>query len=79
MNFYKRKKYFEDNYKKICRLCTKNIKSIDYKDIDTLKRYVTERGKIFPRRFTKFCAQHQRKIAAAIKKARSIALLPFSS
>lgn len=73
-----RRRYLRDDYKKICRLCTRNVKSIDYKNIDTLKRCITEKGKIAPRRMTKFCAQHQRKVAAAIKKARNIALLPFS-
>lgn len=78
MAFQYKKRYLEDDYKRICKLCTKNVKSIDYKDIDTLRRYITERGKIAPRRMTKFCAQHQRKVAAAIKRARNIALLPFA-
>ncbi|MDI6785895.1 MAG: 30S ribosomal protein S18 [bacterium] len=78
MAFFGRKRYSKDEYKIICRLCKRNIKSIDYKDTDTLKRFTTERGKIAPRKFTKLCAQHQRRIATAIKKSRSIALLPFS-
>lgn len=63
--------------KKVCRFCTdKNLK-IDYKDIDTLRRFVTEGGKIIPRRITGNCSKHQRKIAEQIKIARAIALLPY--
>jgi small subunit ribosomal protein S18 len=64
--------------KKICRFCTQKLK-IDYKDADTLRRFITERGKIHPRRITGTCAKHQRALAAAIKQARMIALLPFVS
>jgi small subunit ribosomal protein S18 len=62
--------------KKICRFCVQKLK-IDYKDADTLRRFITERGKILPRRSTGTCAKHQRALAAAIKQARIIALLPF--
>lgn len=62
--------------KKPCRFCNQKLK-IDYKDIDVLRRFITERGKILPRRITGTCAKHQRAIALAIKQARSIALLPF--
>ena len=62
--------------KKVCKFCTQKLK-IDYKDADTLRRFITERGKILPRRITGTCAKHQRALAAAIKQARSIALLPF--
>ena len=63
--------------KKICRFCNdKNLK-IDYKDIDTLRKFVTEGGKIVPSRITGNCAKHQRKIAEQIKIARAIALLPY--
>jgi small subunit ribosomal protein S18 len=62
--------------KKICRFCTQKLK-IDYKDADTLRRFITERGKILPRRITGTCAKHQRALALAIKQARMIALLPF--
>jgi small subunit ribosomal protein S18 len=62
--------------KKVCKFCTQKLR-IDYKDTDTLRRYITERGKILPRRITGACAKHQRAVAAAIKRARIIALLPF--
>jgi small subunit ribosomal protein S18 len=62
--------------KKVCRFCTQKLK-IDYKDADSLRRFITERGKILPRRITGTCAKHQRALAAAIKRARIIALLPF--
>jgi small subunit ribosomal protein S18 len=63
--------------KKVCRFCTQKQLKIDYKDPDTLRRFITERGKILPRRITGTCAKHQREIAEAIKRARIIALLPF--
>jgi small subunit ribosomal protein S18 len=62
--------------KKVCKFCVQKLK-IDYKDADTLRRFITERGKILPRRITGTCAKHQRALAAAIKQARIIALLPF--
>jgi small subunit ribosomal protein S18 len=64
------------NKKKVCRFCTQKLK-IDYKDSDMLRRFVTERGKILPRRITGTCAKHQRELAEAIKRARILALLPF--
>ncbi|QQO08076.1 30S ribosomal protein S18 [Breznakiella homolactica] len=69
----KGKVYFK---KKVCKFCTQKLK-IDYKDADVLRRFITERGKILPRRITGTCAKHQRSLALAIKRARSIALLPF--
>ena len=69
----KGKTYFR---KKVCRFCANKTK-IDYKDADNLRRYMTERGKILPRRITGTCAKHQREVAKAIKRARSIGLLPF--
>ncbi len=66
--FYKKRK-------KICYMCAG--KEINYKDVDTLKKYTNERGKILPRRVTGACAKHQRYIAGEIKKARIIGLLPF--
>ena len=69
----KGKTYFR---KKVCRFCA-NKSKIDYKDADVLRRYMTERGKILPRRITGTCAKHQREVAKAIKRARSISLLPF--
>jgi small subunit ribosomal protein S18 len=62
--------------KKICKFCVQKLK-IDYKDADVLRRFITERGKILPRRITGTCAKHQRSLAAAIKQARMAALLPF--
>jgi len=62
--------------KKVCKFCVQKLK-IDYKDADTLRRFITERGKILPRRITGTCAKHQRALAAAIKQARIIALLPY--
>jgi small subunit ribosomal protein S18 len=62
--------------KKVCKFCTQKLK-IDYKDADVLRRFITDRGKIVPRRMTGTCAKHQRALAAAIKRARLIALLPF--
>lgn len=63
--------------RKICQGCVDHIESVDYKDIVMLRRFISERGKILPRRVTGICAKHQRKINLAIKRARAIALLPF--
>ena len=60
-----------------CRFCVKKDLIIDYKDVAILRNYISDRGKIKPRRFTGNCARHQREIARAIKRARNIALLPF--
>jgi small subunit ribosomal protein S18 len=62
--------------KKVCKFCAQKLK-IDYKDADVLRRFITERGKILPRRITGTCAKHQRFLARSIKRARIIALLPF--
>jgi small subunit ribosomal protein S18 len=63
--------------KKVCQFCAdKNLK-INYKDVDTLQKYVTDRGKILPKRVTCTCALHQREIARAIKRARIVALMPY--
>jgi small subunit ribosomal protein S18 len=69
-----RRGYFR---RKVCRLCVNKINSIDYKDVDQLRRFVTDRGKIMPRRMTGTCAKHQRIVSAAVKRARMVALLPF--
>lgn len=63
--------------KKVCAFCQEKIEAIDYKDINRLKKYVSEGGKILPRRMTGTCAAHQRLLATAIKRARIAALLPF--
>jgi small subunit ribosomal protein S18 len=63
--------------RKFCRFCADKVEFIDYKDVRTLRGFVTERGKILPRRMTGNCAGHQRELNTAIKRARSIALLSF--
>ena len=63
--------------KKVCAFCQAKAESIDSKDINTLKKYITEGGKILPRRMTGTCAKHQRLLASAIKRARIVDLLPF--
>lgn len=63
--------------KKVCRFCADKNLVIDYKDAKTLERYITDRGKILPRRVTGTCSKHQRFIARAIKRARIIAIVPF--
>lgn len=63
--------------KKVCPFCTDKTNLIDYKDGNKLKRYITENGKILPRRQTGVCARHQRELANAIKRARIMAILPF--
>jgi len=65
--------------RKVCGFCVDKLDQIDYKDIKRLSRYVSERGKILPRRITGTCAKHQRKLTTAIKRARHIALLPYSA
>ena len=67
----------EDLRKKVCMFCVDKVEHIDYKDTAKLRRYVTERGKIVPRRISGNCAKHQRQLTTAIKRARIIALLPF--
>jgi len=63
---------------RVCQFCTDRSARIDYKQTDTLRRYITESGKIRPRRQTGACAKHQRELARAIKRARHLALLPFT-
>ena len=65
--------------KKVCGFCVDKVECIDYKDIARLRRYISERAKILPRRVTGTCAHHQRELTVAIKRARHLALLPFSS
>ncbi|HZU08404.1 MAG TPA: 30S ribosomal protein S18 [Pseudacidobacterium sp.] len=64
--------------KKVCKFCTEKIDSISYRDVNLLKQFVAERGKIVPRRLTGVCTTHQRRLTRAIKQARNIALLPFA-
>jgi len=65
--------------RKVCRFCADKDSRIDYKDTRSLSSFVTERGKIVPSRITGNCAKHQRELTAAIKRARAIALLPFTT
>lgn len=65
--------------KKVCQFCADKSIEVDYKDVETLKKYVTERGKILPRRVTGACTAHQRFITTAVKRARTVALLPFDA
>ena len=65
--------------KKVCNFCVDNVNYIDYKDAKTLRGFMTERGKIIPRRISGNCARHQRQLTVAIKRARNVALLPFTA
>lgn len=65
--------------KRVCKFCVEKVKDIDYKDIQKLSKFITERGKIVPSRISGNCAKHQRQLARAIKKARIVAFLPFTS
>ena len=63
--------------KKVCDFCADKVEKIDYKDVAKLRKFITEKGKILPRRMSGVCAAHQRELATAIKRARQMALLPF--
>lgn len=65
--------------KKVCGFCIDKVETIDYKDVPRLRRYITERGKILPRRISGNCAKHQRQLTLSIKRARNVALLPFTA
>ncbi len=71
------KKYKKPSKKKVCAFCVDKTEVIDYKDANKLRKYITEKGKIIPRRQTGTCSTHQRELATAIKRARIMALLPF--
>ncbi len=64
--------------KKVCTFCAEKIATVDYKEASRLKRYITERGKMLPRRISGNCAKHQRQLTTAVKRARIMALLPFT-
>jgi small subunit ribosomal protein S18 len=64
--------------RKVCTFCVDKIQHIDYKDVARLRRFTSERGKILPRRMTGTCAKHQRQLSTAIKRARTIALMPYT-
>ena len=72
-----KKQYFRR--KKVCRFCVEKIDDINYKEVKLLNSFISERGKITPRRITGVCAPHQRRLSEAIKQARNIALVPFAS
>ncbi|MCI5552004.1 MAG: 30S ribosomal protein S18 [Christensenellales bacterium] len=65
--------------RKVCQFCVDKVEHIDYKEIARLRRYINERGKILPRRMSGTCAKHQRQLSVAIKRARAIALLPYTA
>lgn len=67
------------NRRKVCPFCADKAESIDYKEIARLRKFVSERGKILPRRISGCCAKHQRELTIAIKRARHVALMPFSA
>ena len=64
--------------RKVCVFCSEKAKPVDYKDVATIRKYISERGKILPRRITGNCAEHQRDITLAVKRARHLALLPYT-
>lgn len=64
--------------RKVCSFCVDKVEHIDYKDLSRLRRFITERGKILPRRISGSCAKHQRQLTTAIKRARNVALMPFT-
>ena len=72
-----KKQYFRR--KKVCRFCVEKIDDINYKDVRMLSSFISEKGKIVPRRLTGVCAPHQRRLTEAVKQARNIALLPFTT
>lgn len=65
--------------KRVCAFCVEKVEYIDYKDINRLKRYISERAKIVPRRMTGVCSKHQRHLTNAIKRARHLAMMPYVS
>ena len=65
--------------RKVCAFCVDKMDYIDYKDVNRLRRYMTERGKIMPRRMSGTCAKHQRQLSVAIKRARTVALMPYTT
>lgn len=78
----KEQKSFRNNVrrrKKVCAFCAEKVEYIDFKNADKLKKYVSERGKILPRRVMGTCAKHQRELTTAIKRARQVALLPYDA
>lgn len=71
------KRFKKPSRKKVCSFCIDKASHIDYKDVNKLKKYITEKGKILPRRQTGTCAAHQRELTVALKRARFMALIPY--
>jgi small subunit ribosomal protein S18 len=65
--------------RRVCHFCANKVAAIDYKDLNVLRKYTSERGKILPRRISGNCAKHQRELTVAVKRARAIVLLPFTA
>lgn len=65
--------------RKVCQFCADKSETIDFKDVEKLRKYITDRGKILPKRITGTCAVHQREVTTAIKRARIVALLPYTA
>ncbi len=65
--------------RRVCSFCVDKIEHVDYKEVGRLRKYITERGKILPRRISGNCAHHQRQLTVAIKRARQLAMLPYTS
>ncbi|MCI8370474.1 MAG: 30S ribosomal protein S18 [Clostridia bacterium] len=74
-----KKAFKRTSRKKVCVFCQEKVEAIDYKDVNRLKKFVTESGKMLPRRMSGTCAKHQRELSKAIKRARVAALLPFKA
>ena len=74
----KKPDYQREGHRKYCQFCKEGVDFIDYKDTQLLRKYTTDRGKIKPRRVTGACTQHQRDIAQAVKRAREMALIPYT-
>lgn len=70
---------YDRRRRRVCGFCLEHIEVIDHKEVARLRRYLSDRGKIMPRRMTGTCARHQRRLTVALKRARHIALLPFAS
>ncbi len=66
-------------HRKVCSFCVEKVRYIDYKEVSRLRRFISDRGKILPRRVTGTCAKHQRPLTLALQRARQIALLPYAS
>ncbi len=75
-NVRKRRRKQRQNRVKVCRMCENRVLAIDFKDVDLLRRYQTEKGRILPRRITGNCFKHQKMLTAAVKRARVLALVP---